>query len=165
MAAPRRADIRTSRSKATAGASASRGTDITSRQRVEHYLLYRAAELTLQQGYDWFTTIDRNTERKTDYYGESYGDFGGGYFGPRWGLYRRGFGWGYGYWGGGGGFGGPWGAGWGGPEDLRQVSQYTASTEILMGRGQKPADDKRAFEARAVVDHLRGQIMYPGAKG
>ena len=81
------------------------GNDATPRQRVEHYLLYRAAELTLQQGYDWFTTIDRNTERKTDYYGDSYGEFGGGYFGPRWGYLRRGYGWGYGYWGG-GGFGG-----------------------------------------------------------
>ena len=148
------------------------GNSLTSRERVERYLLYRASELTLQQGYDWFTTVDRNTERKTDYYGDDFGGgygggFGGGYFGPRWGLYRRGYGWGYGYGGfgggfGGGGFGGPWG---GGPIDLQQVSKYTATAEILMGRGPKPSGDHRAFDARSVADHLRGQIQYPGQPG
>lgn len=144
------------------------GNSLTSRQTVERYLLYRAAELTVQQGDDWFTTVDRNTERKTDYVGFDddfgYGAGWGGYFGPRWGLYRRGFGWGYGYggYGGGfGGFGGPWG---GGSVDLQQVSQYTATAEILMGRGPKPTGDRRAFNARAVIDHLRGTIQYPEPK-
>ena len=141
------------------------GNSLTSRQTVERYLLFRSAELTLQQGYDWFTTVDRNTERKTDYVGFDndpfYSGFGGGYFGPRWGLYRRGYGWGYGYGGFGGGFGafgGPWG---GGSVDLQQVSRYTASTEIVMGRGPKPTEDRRAFTARAVVDHLRATIQVP----
>lgn len=140
------------------------GNDLTSRQTVERYLLYRAAELTLAQGYDWFTAVDRNTERKTDYVGFDdplYAGWGG-YWGPRWGLYRRGYGWGYGYGGFGGGFGrfgGPWGAG---AVDLQQVSRYTASAEILMGRGPKPESDRRAFTARAVIDHLRPAIQYPG---
>lgn len=144
------------------------GNSLTSRERVERYLLYRASELTLQQGYDWFTTVDRNTERKTDYYGDSFNDFGGGYFGPRWGLYRRGYGWGYGYGGFGGGFGGGYGGfgGFGGgPVDLQQVSKYTATSEILMGRGPKPPGDRRAFDARSVVGHLRGQVQYPGQPG
>ena len=31
----------------------------TSRQTVETYMLYRAAQLTLNSGYDWFETNDR----------------------------------------------------------------------------------------------------------
>ena len=144
------------------------GNSLTSRQTVERYLLYRTAELTVQQRNDWFTTVDRNTERKTDYVGFDddfgYGAGWGGYFGPRWGLYRRGIGWGYGYGasgGGFGGFGGPWG---GGSVDLRQVSQYTATAEILMGRGPKPAGDRRAFTASALIQHLQSEIQYPDAK-
>jgi hypothetical protein len=139
------------------------GNDLTSRQTVERYLLYRAAELTQQQGYDWFTTVDRNTERKSDYVGFDdplYAGWGG-YWGPRWGLFRRGYGWGYGYGGFGPGFG-PGLGGWGGSVDLQQVSRYTATAEIIMGRGPKPPEDRRAFTAQAVLEHLRGAIQYPG---
>ena len=38
------------------------GNELTSRDRVEGYLLYRAAEVTTQNGYDWFTVVDRRTE-------------------------------------------------------------------------------------------------------
>jgi len=38
------------------------GNELTSRDRVEGYMLYRAAELAVQNGYDWFTIIDRHTE-------------------------------------------------------------------------------------------------------
>ena len=31
-----------------------------------------------------------------------------------------------------------------------------------MGRGPKPANDRHAFTARSVVDHLQGTIAYPG---
>lgn len=135
-----------------------KGNDLTSRQTVERYLLFRAAELTLQHGSDWFTTVDRNTERKTDYVGfnDPFYAGWGGYWGPSWGLYRRGYGWGYGYGGYGGGFGG-----FGGDVDIQQVSQYQANAEILLGRGPKPAGDRRAFDARAVIDHLRATIEVP----
>lgn len=36
-----------------------RGNEFTSRQTVENYLLFRAAELTLQAGYDGFTMVNR----------------------------------------------------------------------------------------------------------
>lgn len=141
------------------------GNSLTSRQTVERYLLFRAADLTLQQGFDWFTTVDRNTERKTDYVGFGgdpfYDGFGGGYWGPRWGFYGRGGGgWRYGY---GGAFGGAYGfgGGFGNDVDVRQISQYQANAEIVMGRGPKPTSDRRAFDARSVVDHLRGRIQPP----
>src|SRR4051812_30110703 len=40
------------------------GNSITQRETVERYLLYRAAELTTQAGYDWFELVDRNTDRQ-----------------------------------------------------------------------------------------------------
>jgi hypothetical protein len=39
-----------------------RGNSMTDLESVERALLYRAAELTLQQGYDWFRIVDRDTE-------------------------------------------------------------------------------------------------------
>jgi hypothetical protein len=39
------------------------GNSLTSRETVEAYLLFRAAELTTQQGYDWFSIVDRHTDR------------------------------------------------------------------------------------------------------
>jgi hypothetical protein len=143
------------------------GNSLTSRETVERYLLFRAAQLTLNRGYDWFTTVQRNTNRKTDYVGDSFGPWGG-YWAPDWGLYRRGYGWGYGAWAG-PGFGwrnwGAWGPGWGaGPVDIEQVDRYQASAEIVMGHGQKPGGDPHAFDARAVVDHLQASIRYPDAR-
>ena len=41
------------------------GNQFTSRQRVENYLLFRAAELTTQHGFDSFTMVDRDTDRRT----------------------------------------------------------------------------------------------------
>ena len=144
-----------------------RGNSLTSRDRVERYLLYRAADLTVQRGYDWFTAVDRNTERTDRYYSTGFGGYGGygyggwgGYWGPRWGFYNRGYGgWGYGGWGD-PFFGGRFGYGAGG-YDLNQISQYEATAEILMGRGPKPAGDRRAFEARQVIDNLRAGIELP----
>lgn len=45
-----------------------RGNSATPRENVESAMLYRAAELTLAGGYDWFTVADRATDRKTSVY-------------------------------------------------------------------------------------------------
>ena len=37
------------------------GNSLTSRETVDGYLLFRSAELTLQNGDDWFTLIDRDS--------------------------------------------------------------------------------------------------------
>ena len=126
-----------------------KGNELTSRQTVERYLLYRAADLTVSQGYDWFEAVERHTDKKTEGYGVGdpfYAGFGG-YWGPRWGLYRRG-GWAYGY-------GDPFFGS--GAFDYEQVDQFQATSEILMGHGQKPAD-RQAFDARSVMQHLSGSI-------
>jgi hypothetical protein len=138
------------------------GNSLTSRETVEGYLLFRAAELTVQQGYDWFTIVDRDTDKKTRTYVEQdpfyspwYGGFG--YWRPYWRYYGRGFGWRtwdpF--------FGDPF---WADRVDVRTIDRYEATAEIVMGKGRKPADDVRAFDARAVIDNLRSRIAYPAAK-
>src|ERR1700753_1116092 len=44
------------------------GNSMTSRETVETYLLYRAAELTVARGFDWFQMAQRNTDRHTSTY-------------------------------------------------------------------------------------------------
>ena len=39
------------------------GNDFTKADTVQKYLLYHAAELTLNYGYDYFTVVDRNMDR------------------------------------------------------------------------------------------------------
>jgi hypothetical protein len=139
------------------------GNSMTSRETVERYLLFRAAELTLQHGADYFVLADRDTDKQTRTYttpglGGGFGPYGGysgfGYWGPRWRYYGRGFGW------------RGWDPFWGDPfwdrsVDIRTVERYEASAEIVTGRGPKPADNLRAFNAREVVDRLGPQIVVP----
>src|SRR5918995_6473317 len=47
------------------------GNSATTRQTVEDYLLYRAAELTVQTGHDWFEVADRSTVQAYSGYGGS----------------------------------------------------------------------------------------------
>jgi hypothetical protein len=133
------------------------GNELTSRERVETYLLYRAAELTTQQGYDWFVTDDRMTNRDTrTYVDRPFGAFGGwgGYWGPRWRYFGRGFGWrSWDPW-----LGDPF---WGDTMDVRTVERFEASAEIVMGRGPKPTDNTRAFDARDVLARLGPTIELP----
>ena len=136
------------------------GNSLTSRETVEGYLLYRAAELTVQQGYDWFEIVDRNTDadRRTyidrdpfysPWYGPSYG-----YWRPAWRYYGGPYGW------------RTWDPYWGDPfwsssVDVRTVTKFEASAEIVMNRGAKPADDPRAFDARAVIANLGPRVTRP----
>ncbi len=146
------------------------GNSLTSRERVETYLLYRAAELTLEQGFDTFRTVERETDRNSRVYVDSFGPRYGGGFG-----YGSGFGYGYGgfwrpswrYYGRGYGWRG-WDPYFGGPffadrVDVRQVDRYETTAEIVMGRGDD-GDDPKVFNAREVVENLRSQIEYPQAR-
>lgn len=137
------------------------GNSLTSRETVEKYLLYRAAELTVQQGADWFEAADRHTERNTSFYGTS-DPF---YSSPFWASY----GWGWRpYWGYGGPWGwrtwDPWGGGpfWANSINIEQVNRYEASAEIVMGRGPAP-QGQRVFNAHEVVQNLGPSIVRPKA--
>lgn len=131
------------------------GNSVTSRETVERYLLFRAAELTLSQGNDWFEAEGRYTDRKTETYADpdpwgcSYGPgWCSGFWGPRWRFYRRGA---WGAW-------DPWMRQ---PLEVHEITRYTASAEIIMGKGAKPAGDHRAFDAREVLQHLSQGIERP----
>jgi len=147
------------------------GNSVTSRDTVERYLFFRSAELTLQQGYDYFVMADRDTDRQSRTYttpGLGYGGLGyggfGGYWGPSWRYYGRGFG-GYGGGFGRGAFGwSPWyGGGFGAFNDfdVRTVDRFEATAEIVMRRGPIPADNIRAFDARRVVDTVGPTVVLP----
>lgn len=140
------------------------GNTVTDRDTVERYLLFRAAELTLQNGFDYFVTVDRQTDRQARTYSTPGAGFGpgwgyggwGGYWGPSWRFYGR-------PWGGWGGWG-PWGGGFN-DFDVRTVDRYEASAEIVMGRGAPPAGEVRAFQARDVVNRLGPTIILPEQRG
>lgn len=127
------------------------GNSITSVQKVENYLLFRAAELTLQQGYDHFIIANRQTESK-----DRFVDMGGSslmgrgpYWGFGWSYYTPGFGWGVGR------------DPFFNDVDVRQITKYKATAEIVMGKGPKPAGNEHAYDAREVVKNLGHTIERP----
>jgi hypothetical protein len=96
---------------------------------VEDMALRRAAELTTQNGYEWFTVVTRNTYLADGSYTPSGPTVGiGGFSGSR-----------------GGGLG--LGLGFNIGSDSRQ---YESTLEILMGKGPKPTDPD-TYDARQVL--------------
>lgn len=138
------------------------GNSLTSRETVEGYLLFRAAELTVQNGYDWFAILDRDTDTKTrtsvepdPFYRPWYGSYG--LWRPYWRFYGAGYGWrGWDPF-----IGGPF---WGDRVDVRTIEKFEASAEIVMQKGPKPEGDASAFDAGAVTENLRPRIKYPVAR-
>lgn len=124
------------------------GNSLTDRETVETYLLYRAAELTVEQGFDYFEVVQRATDTETRYHstGPHHPYYGGfhvryAYYHPRWGwrgMYDP-------FW-----------------DDLhtRETRRYEASAEITMGAGDKP-DHASAFDARDVLANLGDDIVRP----
>ncbi len=133
------------------------GNSLTSRETVERYLLYRAAQLTVEQGFDYFVLSDRDTEKKTRTYVDrpfSAGMWGG--WGPSWRYYRPRYGWrGWSPF-----YGDPF---WDNDIDVRTVDRYEASAEVVVGRGRKP-DNVRAFTAREVIQNLGPSIQAPAPR-
>ncbi len=130
------------------------GNTLTSRQTVENYLLYRAAQLTVQQGYDSFTIVNRATDRNVETRINTDPAFAGpyGWWRPSW-RYYGGFGWrSWDPW-----YGGPF---WADNIDVSTVSKYEATAEIKMSKGTMP-DDKASFDARQVLANLGPSIQMP----
>ena len=83
------------------------------------------------------------------WYGPSYG-----YWRPAWRYYGGPYGW------------RTWDPYWGDPfwsssVDVRTVTKFEASAEIVMRRGAKPADNPGAFDARAVMSNLGPRVLRP----
>lgn len=136
------------------------GNSLTARETVERYLLFRAAELTLQKGYDNFILVSKDTETKSQTFvdrgwgGNGWGGSWGGYWRPSWRWYRPRFGWhSYDPF-----FNDPF---FDNDFDTTTINRYEASAEIVMGHGPKPAGNVRAFDAHEVVDRLSPSIQMP----
>ena len=137
-----------------------RGNTLTSRETVEAYLLYRAAELTVSEGYDWFTVIDHEVEHTVTrelrrdslyrpWFGRTYGTWQ-----PYWRYYLRGQGWII--W-------NPYHADpfWTDRVDERQVEQFESSAEIRAGRGVAPVANGQVFVAREVLEEIGPRVVRP----
>lgn len=136
------------------------GNTLTARETVEGYLLYRAAELTREQGRDWFRIVQRETSRDARSYVEP-DPFYRPWYGPpyiawrpSWRFYGARWGW------------RTWDPFWGDPfwpdrTDVRTVEKFEVTAEIVMGVGAMPADDPGAFDARRVLNDLGPRIVRP----
>ena len=121
-----------------------KGNSLTERETVENYMLYRAAELTLQSGYDTFTIANRDTDKNSRTRVSGYSPrWSYTYFSPRWGWVNA------------------WDPFW---NDTRyeQVTSYEAFAEIVMSKGPKGADPN-AFDARQVSANLSPAIQRPAS--
>lgn len=130
-----------------------RGNSSTTREMVENALLYRAAELTVQNGYNYFIVVENDTEEKKSYSTSTdpafFGRYAYGYPGPGYysfPYYAYGFGWGYPY-----------------DSYTREYTRYSAMAFVTMHKGQKPADNPQAFDARDVIEHLGPLVLSPPA--
>lgn len=124
------------------------GDSSTSRQAVESFLLYRAAEVTIENGADYFVMTDNDTDIHTSYSVTSrYPRYGRrNYFiGPRESYYS------YPYY--------AYGFDWGFPYDravlnIHEYTRYTAEAYITIHQGTKPSTNARTFDAREVLSNL-----------
>lgn len=133
------------------------GNSLTSRERVENYLLFRAAELTLQQGFACFTIVNRDVDRDVTLRTQPYGPYGGGVgyyrgWAPHWQMHGP-WGWhSYDPW-----MGGPF---FPGRYDVRTIDRYRAMADIAVSRA--PCQTSPAtFDAAQVVQNLQPYIVPP----
>jgi hypothetical protein len=111
------------------------GNSATPRETVENYVLYRAAELTLEKGYDHFVLSDRTTEGEGRDSRVSFG-IGGFRFGGSGGI----------------SIGVGTGIGVGDPK-------YFGQADVVLMKGPKPADNANAFDARQIKAGLEPSIV------
>jgi hypothetical protein len=119
-----------------------KGNSVTSRETVETYLLYRAAELTLAQGMDYFIVQEQDTDVKSTFY--NTGPTMGAAYGPR----RRGFPY--------------YTMGWG--SSVSESNNYEAIAYISLKKGKAPEDNPNAYDAREVQKNLEPKIQRPKPK-
>ena len=117
-----------------------RGNSVTPPQVVENYMLFRAAEVTLRSGYDYFEIADRHIDKSTSYLA-TYSDFADPTYFRRFphdrfdtGIYTG---------------------------NYRPIEQYTVTADIVLYHGRKPADKTKAYDARDVIQRLGPTIRRP----
>ncbi len=115
------------------------GNSSTPREIVENYLLFRAAELTVQQGYDYFVMAAKDTDVDTRYQQtvSAYPGFGYYYWYPAFSM---------------------------GVASAQSETRYAAQADIVMFKGAKNSEDTRAFNASELKANLDAQIVRPQPK-
>ncbi|MGI9498413.1 MAG: CC0125/CC1285 family lipoprotein [Geminicoccaceae bacterium] len=114
------------------------GNAATPREAVEDYALYRAAELTLQTGNDYFKVVSKEVEPVI---GSIRGISPGLGIGIGGGRSNVGFGISTGFGGG------------------RPSYSYVTYLDILVFEGEKPKDDREAYSAFDVVERLKPAVL------
>lgn len=116
------------------------GNDHTPIDTVQNYLLYRAAQITLSSGNDYFIITHQGTQRMGGGNNSSFGVGTGGGFSV-----------------GGGGFGIGIGTLLGGGSS----ESFMAYATIVVGKGPTPADQPQAYNARELKKRLQPKIKKP----
>jgi hypothetical protein len=111
------------------------GNSITARETVQNQLLFRAAELTLQNGFERFVVVEQAIEPHTDYV--TFDPFPPPYYGRR-------------YW-------PPFATTY----ESRAITRYEAWAEIKMYPQAAGPRGPDAYEARAVIAQLRNTVLAP----
>ncbi|WP_420405079.1 CC0125/CC1285 family lipoprotein [Nisaea sp.] len=119
------------------------GNSATDRETVETYLLYRAAELTLENGQSHFVIVLRDLDKNERYVHHSYYpfDYGTyGYYGYHGGYYFR-------------------RSVLAGPSDSIPIARYEAIAEIVIGGDELKAEGTDSYDAREVLSTLGPRIV------
>lgn len=119
------------------------GNYLTSRETVETYLLYRAAEITLAAGYQHFRLLSRDTEAGTEYHATTSGTGSVG-----WGYVSHGTFFGTGI----------------GVTSARPSTRYRAVAEILVGQEVGP-EGPDVYDARELKERLESRVARPLPEG
>ena len=116
------------------------GNSATDRQRVEDYLLLRAAQVTVNAGHNWFLFDTRSTQARTTYMSTFTGW-------PGW----HGYGW---YW-------HSWA--WGPPyaATSRPITRYQAYAEIVLLTDAQASKETHAINAHEIIQHLEPAAVPP----
>ena len=121
------------------------GNRATDRGVVEDYVLYRAAEITLEQGANGFVVVREDVEKDVSFYGNNYNPHYGVIYGHGRYLRRGNYGYGFGY----------------GPSTLRPVNSYTDHLKIRMFRDQAPEGFGPTYDAQAILRFMGPKIVRP----
>lgn len=152
------------------------GNSLTDRETVETYLLYRSAELAVENGYNYFRVAEKDTEEKKRVVGSpSYGAYGYGFANP----YYRGFACNYDFYSPRYGWRSRWSpygrypvrrsafhSRWGDPfydpfyDDFnyREITRYKASADVIFT--QNSGGDE-TFNAKEVLKNIGPKVIFP----
>ena len=118
------------------------GNAATSRERVQEYTLYRAAELTLELGGERFAVHDKQTEQLIQVTRQTYDAWGDPYYGPYDQRHRS----------------------YPGPTYQRERTTFRAMITIEPFSGPIAPGGFQVYDARAVVAQFAPRIERPAAK-